>query len=109
MYSWSMTDTEIRTMYLQAKNPKKQLRIIADLNGRSIEETVERLNAIGIEVKLPEKRVVIPSEAWTNDELKRLWYLRMSGLSWRQCGEMIGRSEQACIKKRPLMERMFAE
>lgn len=52
-----MTDTEIRAEYNTAKNKRKQVEILADLNACSHDEMIAKLKELGCEIpEKPQKR-----------------------------------------------------
>lgn len=55
----NMTDGDIAASFRQAKDPKKQVQVLADLNGVSRREMEEKLHQLGLALKpkpRPEKR-----------------------------------------------------
>lgn len=53
---WAYSDAEIAVMYRQAKNPRDQITIIADLCNRTKDQVEERLVALGCELPKMKKR-----------------------------------------------------
>ena len=47
----NMTDGDIASSFRQAKDPKKQVQVLADLNGVSRREMEEKLHQLGLAAK----------------------------------------------------------
>ncbi|MBO5550978.1 MAG: hypothetical protein J5966_03380 [Lachnospiraceae bacterium] len=47
---WALTDSEIKDLYIHAKNKRAQVSILADLNAVTRSAMVKKLNALGLSV-----------------------------------------------------------
>lgn len=86
-----MTDGEIRASYRQAKYPDEQIKILAQLTGKSVRE-IKKI------IGLPVKDETIKHSRWTEEEEK---FLKDNiNLSDKKIGKILGRSKAAVEKKR---------
>lgn len=91
-----MTDTEIRTSYCEAANPKEQLEILAQLNACSINTIIKKLQAMGITPVEPKTRRTRKAyDQWTEDDVIQLLDLRHSGMSFNKIAKTMNRTETA--------------
>ncbi len=89
-----MTDAQMRRLYRQADNKVHQVRVLAELNARSIKDTVEKLESIGCEVdrqKVTAIRVKTNRKAWTQAEVEKLFEMKRAGRSWEEIGYELNR------------------
>lgn len=91
-----MKDEEICKLYKNAKNQKEQVKILAELNGCSI-DTIERiLKSAGYEPELPpQPKKRGRHKDWSVKEFVQLLRLADSGLSFRKIAKKLERSESA--------------
>ena len=99
-YFW-MTDSELKVSYLQAANRTNQVRVLAELNARSINDTVGKLQSLGLDVDV---RGVATSygacrRTWKQKEVDRMMLMRSEGHTWREIGYALCRSRQTVQNK----------
>lgn len=70
-----MTDREIAVMYKQAANKSNQIKIIADLNVKSVKQAKQKIVELGFSLPLKTFSGTISTD-WSNDEIKTLLRLR---------------------------------
>ena len=91
------TERDICYMYRHSRKPSEQIKIMAELNGCSVEKIKDVLKRNGITPAKPEKanRRKIRAENWKVEDLVQLLYLVESGMSIRKLAEYFDRSEAA--------------
>ena len=97
-----MTDAQMRRLYRQADNKVHQVRVLAELNARSIKETVEKLESIGCEVdraRVTAIHVGTDRKAWTQAEIDKLFEMKRAGRSWGEIAYELNRHWQAVRSK----------
>ncbi|MBR4906580.1 MAG: hypothetical protein IKZ44_06960 [Clostridia bacterium] len=95
---WIMSDSEIAVSFRQAADKRHQIRIIAELNLKTIDETVEKLNTLGFDTKQFKKDKTY--RLWKAEDIKLLMRCKdVYGLSWKEIGKMLNRSPEACSDK----------
>ena len=75
-----MHEGEIRYMYRKAKNPKKQIRVLAELNNVSV-DIIKKI--IGIE-PIEEVKKMKEYKPWTEEEINTLCALYGEGKTIRE-------------------------
>lgn len=98
---WHMTDGEIAVMYRQAANQNHQLRIIADLNAKTLSDVKDKIVRLGFELPQQHKnKTGKTNNDWTDDEVEMLKELRAKKLMFGQISSYFPRhSERSCRKK----------
>ena len=97
-----MTDAQMRRLYRQADNKVHQVRVLAELNARSIKDTVEKLESIGCEVDRQKVTVIhggTNRKAWTQAEVDKLFEMKRAGRSWEEIGYELNRHRKAVENK----------
>lgn len=110
--TWKMSDEEIRIMFKQCKCPIHQVRIIADLNVKSVHETKEKLMSLGFK-KEDMSRLRADSDSvrkpvqgeWTEEQCEILHSLRRKGMTCKEIAEAMGRSEKAVWHRINVLEK----
>ena len=90
-----MDDKEIRRSYLQADDKVYQVQVIAELNARSMRDTVRKLLSLGLDVDVRKIRSVYggqPRKRWTQKDIAEMFRLHRNGLSWKEIGYELNRS-----------------
>jgi len=95
-----MTDREIAVMYKQAANKSNQIKIIADLNVKSVKQAKQKIMELGFDlpVKTQDNNTDI---FWSEEEIKTLVQLRDGdGLSFEEIAIYLPKhSVRACGRK----------
>ena len=97
-----MTDAQMRRLYRQADNKVHQVRVLAELNARSIKETVEKLESIGCEVDRQKVTAIhggTNRKAWTRAEVDKLFEMKRAGRSWEEIAYELNRHWKAVENK----------
>lgn len=97
-----MTDAQMRRLYRQADNKVHQVRVLAELNARSIKETVEKLESIGCEVDRARVTAIhagTDRKAWTQAEIDKLFEMKRTGRTWEEIAYELNRHWQAVRSK----------
>lgn len=97
-----MTDAQMRRLYRQADNKVHQIRVLAELNARSIKETVEKLESIGCEVDRQKVTAIhggTDRKVWTQAEIDKLFEMKRAGRSWEEIAYELNRHCQAVRSK----------
>lgn len=92
---WAMTDEEIRNSWRRCRNKEYHVRIIAELNARSIKDTVKKLKSLGIDVDEKRATACFGNEmrkSWTQKDIDKLIRLHDEGKSWKEIGYELDRS-----------------
>lgn len=103
----AMSEEEICVRYKQAKDPKEQIRILAELNACSVTTIEQILKQNDCMMPEKEKRIV---ERWTKEEAEKLWQLRAEGYTIERIAPELGRTVSAVkhylwAHPRPLREK----
>ena len=83
-----MTDEEIIISYKQAKHPKKQISVLAELNGCKRQVILGILAASGIYI-IEEKKGATPRK-WTDERIAELTELEAAGKSREEIAAHFG-------------------
>lgn len=97
-----MTDAQMRRLYRQADNKVHQVRVLAELNARSIKDTVEKLESIGCEVDFASVTAInggTDRKAWTKAEVEKLFEMKRAGRSWKEIAYELNRHWKAVQNK----------
>lgn len=97
-----MTDAQMRRLYRQADNKVHQVRVLAELNARSIKDTVEKLESIGCEVDRQKVTAIhggTNRKAWTQAEVDKLFEMKREGRSWEEIAYELNRHWRAVQNK----------
>ena len=97
-----MTDAQMRRLYRQADNKVHQVRVLAELNARSIKDTVEKLESIGCEVDRARVTAIhggTNRKAWTQAEVDKLFEMKRAGRSWEEIAYELNRHWRAVQNK----------
>ena len=97
-----MTDAQMRRLYRQADNKVHQVRVLAELNARSIKDTVEKLESIGCEVDRAKVTAIhggTNRKAWTQSEVDKLFEMKREGRSWEEIAYELNRHWRAVQNK----------
>lgn len=97
-----MTDAQMRRLYRQADNKVHQVRVLAELNARSIKDTVEKLESIGCEVDRQKVTAIhggTNRKAWTQAEVDKLLEMKRAGRSWEEIANELNRHWRAVQNK----------
>ena len=97
-----MTDAQMRRLYRQADNKVHQVRVLAELNARSIKDTVEKLESIGCEVDRARVTAIhggTNRKAWTQAEVDKLFEMKRTGRSWEEIAYELNRHWRAVQNK----------
>lgn len=97
-----MTDAQMRRLYRQADNKVHQVRVLAELNARSIKDTVEKLESIGCEVDRQKVTAIhggTNRKAWTQAEVDKLFEMKRAGRTWEEIAYELNRHWKAVQNK----------
>lgn len=89
-----MTDSELKVSYLQAANRDSQVKVIAELNARSVKDTIDKLESLGLEVNVPRVTATYGNRrrSWKQAEVDKMMRMRSEGNTWREIGFALCRS-----------------
>ena len=94
-----MTDEEIYNNYISSKNPKRQVKILAELNGTSrdnIEDIIEKERQRREKEPMIQPDTAVKNKNWLSHRDKELMYEDlMSGMMQKDIAAKYGRSESA--------------
>jgi hypothetical protein len=79
-----------------------QIRVLAELNARSIKDTVEKLESIGCEVDRASVTAIhggTNRKAWTQAEVDKLFEMKRAGRSWQEIAYELNRHWKAVQNK----------
>lgn len=102
-----MTAAEIRKMYRDAKNKKKQLCILAELNGCKPADIRAIIN--GETDELPPLKATKKYSHLTEEDKQKILQLYREGISKSEIGRRTGRSESSITKTIKEAEMTFTE
>ena len=91
-----MTEKDIVDMYLNAKSPNKQIKILAELNAVMIEEIKQILDRAKVLDEKTRRHGGGQQQQFSNEDLIKLAEL---GLTMREASERIGASYSAVAKR----------
>lgn len=91
-----MTEKDIVNMYVNAKNPHKQIKILAELNVTTIEEIKQILDRAKVLDKKARRHGGGQQRQFSNEELIKMAEI---GLTMREAAERIGASYSAVAKR----------
>ncbi len=97
-----MTDAQMRRLYRQADNKVYQVRVLAELNARSLKETVEKLESIGCEVDRARVTTIhgrTNRKEWTQAEVEKLFEMKRAGRTWEEIGYELNCNRSAVRSK----------
>ena len=97
-----MTDAQMRRLYRQADNKVHQVRVLAELNARSIKDTVDKLESIGCEVDRQKVTAIhggTNRKSWTQAEVKKLLDMKNAGRPWEEIAYELNRHWRAVQNK----------
>lgn len=94
---WHYTDAELRTLYRDAANRGAQIKIIAELEAKTVPEVVAKLESLG---ECTKDDTVGAWGAWKNKRLKKLLE---SGRTMEQIAEVMGVSEGTILRHKALL------
>jgi hypothetical protein len=97
-----MTDAQMRRLYRQADNKVHQVRVLAELNARSIKDTVDKLESIGCEVDRARVTAIhggTNRKGWTQAEVDKLFEMKRAGRSWQEIAYELNRHWKAVENK----------
>lgn len=97
-----MTDAQMRRLYRQADNKVHQVRVLAELNARSIKDTVDKLESIGCEIDRARVTAIhggTNRKAWTKDEVDKLFEMKRAGRTWQEIAYELNRNWRAVQNK----------
>ena len=86
-----MSNEEICYLYRHAKDPAQQISILSDLTLKKKAEIIEILKKAGLTVVTQKKRY----HSWSDEEDKQFLELREKGLSYKEIGRIMLRTEKA--------------
>ena len=97
-----MTDEQIAVSYRDAKDKIYQVRILAELNARSVRDTIAKLESLGIEID--RKRICaryggLSRRDWRQDEIDKLFELKAKGYTYREIALELNRAKNAVENK----------
>lgn len=95
-----MTDTEIRAEYNTAKDKRKQVEILADLNACSAAQMIDKLKELGCEVDEAPKRT------YKKLDTEKVLELYRKGMTQRKIAEELG-TAQSTIRSFLYRERLL--
>lgn len=88
---WYMTDDEIRRSWRRAADKGEQIKIIAELNARTKEDVVKKLQALGEDVgEIKSRTGRKPHYKITDDDERKIWKERMKGTPYYKIARMLG-------------------
>ena len=97
-----MTDAQMRRLYRQAENKVHQVRVLAELNARSIKDIVDKLESIGCEVDRQKVTAIhggTNRKSWTQAEVKKLLDMKNAGRPWEEIAYELNRHWRAVQNK----------
>ncbi len=102
--SWAMTDKEIMRSYRLASDRTAQVRVLAELNARSLGEVVEKLESLGYDMQHARnhygRRLRNEATKWSKAETELLMRLWQDGeRDYDTIARTVGRSRHACKMK----------
>lgn len=96
--TWNYTDAELRTLYRDAANRGEQIKIIAELEAKTVPDVVEKLESLG-------ERVGEDTLAsWGERKKKRMLELLASGKTQKEVAKIMGVSRGTILRHKTLLE-----
>lgn len=98
---WYLTDGEIASLFRQAIDKPKELRIISELTLRPVPDVINKLREIGFDMTAYEKYEKPPAQIkWSMHDIRRLVQMKEHmRLPWREIADTLRRSEDSCQRK----------
>ena len=102
--TFAMTDKEILRNWRNARNKAYQVRVLAELNARSVKDTIDKLLSLGIDLDTDDMRKYYgigcnDRKMWTQQEIDKLVELKAKGALWKEIAYELGRSSGSVQNK----------
>ena len=95
---WYMTDDEIRRSWRCCRDKIEQVKVLAELNCKTKEEIIEKLESLGLDVPVRISGRGIKTKM-TETIRKKIWKLKMEGKSYSQITALVeGRLSVECVR-----------
>lgn len=87
MKQWPMTDAEIKRSWRCAEDRKAQIRILGELNGKTRQEVILKLDELGIDLSdvIDRKHV-----RFSEEEDRKIWQMRQNGDAFCKIAAALG-------------------
>ncbi len=98
---WYLTNSEIASLFRQAIDKPKELRIISELTLRPVPDVINKLREIGFDMTAYEKYEKPQNQTkWSMQDIRRLVQMKeRMRLPWREIADTLRRSEDSCQRK----------